>query len=50
MVRLLAVLLAALLSPAATGRNVPELIPPLNEEAEILRLFNATVLRQGTTQ
>ena len=35
---------------AATGRNVPELIPPLNEEAEILRLFNATVLRQGTTQ
>ncbi len=35
---------------AAGGRSVPELIPPLNEEAEILRLFNAAVLRQGTAQ
>jgi peptidoglycan/xylan/chitin deacetylase (PgdA/CDA1 family) len=34
---------------AAAGRPPAELIPPLNEEAEILRLFNAQVLHQGPT-
>jgi hypothetical protein len=33
---------------AAAGRIVRELIPPLNEEANILRLFNERVLHQGT--
>ena len=33
---------------AAAGRLPSELAPPLNEEAEILRLFNAQVLHQGT--
>lgn len=31
---------------AANGRAPRELVPPLNEEAEILRLFNLNVLRQ----
>ncbi|HYD13723.1 MAG TPA: polysaccharide deacetylase family protein [Allosphingosinicella sp.] len=35
---------------AAADRNPRDLIPPLNEEAEIQRLFNERVLRQGTTQ
>jgi peptidoglycan/xylan/chitin deacetylase (PgdA/CDA1 family) len=34
---------------AAAGRSPADLIPPLNEEAEILRLFNAQVLHQGPT-
>jgi len=34
---------------AAAGRPPAELVPPLNEEAEILRLFNAQVLHQGPT-
>lgn len=33
---------------AAAGRAPRDLAPPLNEEAEILRLFNAQVLHQGT--
>ena len=33
---------------AAAGRPPRDLAPPLNEEAEILRLFNAQVLHQGT--
>jgi len=33
----------------AAGRPPRELIPPLNEEANILRLFNERVLRQGPT-
>ncbi len=35
---------------AAAGRVPREIVPPLNEEPEILRLFNERVLRQGTTQ
>ncbi len=34
---------------AAAGRSPRDLIPPLNEEQEILRLFNAQVLHQGPT-
>ena len=34
---------------AAAGRSPRELIPPLNEEAAILRLFNERVLHQGPT-
>ena len=34
---------------AAAGRAPRDLAPPLNEEPEILRLFNAHVLRLGTT-
>ncbi len=33
---------------AAAGRPVRELIPPLNEEANLQRLFNERVLHQGT--
>jgi peptidoglycan/xylan/chitin deacetylase (PgdA/CDA1 family) len=35
---------------AAAGRAPAELIPPLNEEANILSLFNARVLHQGPTR
>jgi peptidoglycan/xylan/chitin deacetylase (PgdA/CDA1 family) len=35
---------------AASGRAPRDLAPPLNEEAEIQRLFNAQVLHQGTAQ
>jgi len=34
---------------AAAGRNPRELIPPLNQEANILNLFNTRVLHQGAT-
>src|SRR5205085_12238467 len=35
---------------AAAGRAPPTLVPPLNEEPEILRLFNEQVLHQRPTR